>query len=71
MLADNEELLNEKIKIEELASGVRRDNEGLISTLKNIEIDNESAKRKIEDLEKYMAQLKSEDALLKDKIIAY
>jgi hypothetical protein len=34
-LADNEELLNEKVRLEDIAAGVRRDNEVLISNLKN------------------------------------
>jgi hypothetical protein len=51
--------------LEEIASSIRRDNEALISNLKNIEIDDDSVRRKVEDLEKYMNKLKNEDALLR------
>jgi hypothetical protein len=34
-------------------------------------LDNDAARRKIDDLEKYGGQLKTEEAILKDKIMAY
>lgn len=51
--------------------GVRKDNDGLLANAKNLEINNESVRRKIDDLEKYLAQLKTEESLLKEKILSF
>lgn len=39
--------------------------------MKELQLNNDSVRRKMEDLEKYSGQLKSEENILKEKIIAY
>ena len=43
----------------------------LCVNVKELELSNDSTKRKIDDLDKYASQLKNEEAILKEKIIAY
>jgi hypothetical protein len=49
-LADNEELLNERMRLEQSVSGVRQDNDKLCSNVKELELNNDGVKRKVEDL---------------------
>ena len=60
MLADSEELLNEKLRLDQAAGGIRKDNDLLADSAKNLELDNDATRRKIDDLDRYSQQLKSE-----------
>lgn len=71
MIADSEELLNEKLRLDQAASGIRKDNDLLAESAKNLEFDNDATRRKIDDLEKYSQQLKTEESILKEKIMSY
>lgn len=71
LLADSEELLNEKLRLDQAAAGIRKDNGLLSESVKGLELENNSCKRKIDDLEKYSLQLKAEEGILKDKIMGY
>lgn len=59
------------MKLEQTATGVRKDNDLLCSNLKELELNNDNVKRKIDDLERYSTDLKSEENILKEKIISY
>ena len=59
------------MKLEQTAGGVRKDNEMLGANVRDLELNNDGVKRKIDDLEKYAGNLKNEEAILKEKIIAY
>lgn len=71
LIADSEELLNEKLRLDQAASGIRKDNDLLAESAKNLEFDNDATRRKIDDLEKYSQQLKTEESILKEKIMSY
>ena len=71
LLADNEELLNEKLRLDQAAAGIRKDNDLLAESAKNLELDNDATRRKMDELEKYSSQLKAEEGLLKEKIMGY
>ena len=43
-------MLNEKIRLEQTYNGVRKDNESLLANVKDLDLSNESVKRKMEDL---------------------
>jgi ElaB/YqjD/DUF883 family membrane-anchored ribosome-binding protein len=60
LLADNEELLGERLRSDQHFAGVRKDNEHLLANTKELEFNNDGVRRKIDDLEKYLGQLKSE-----------
>ena len=59
------------MRLEQNVSGVRQDNEKLCCNVKELELNNDTVKRKIDDLDKYSSQLKHEEAILKEKIISY
>jgi chromosome segregation ATPase len=71
LLADNEQLLSEKMRHDQTAAGVRRDNEQIVGNIREFSSSNDTVRRKTEDLDKYLAKKKGEEALLKEKIIAY
>ena len=48
LLADNEELLNERLRLDNAIGGVRKDNELLASSLKDLELNNDNTRRKIQ-----------------------
>jgi len=39
--------------------------------VKDLELNNDNVKRKIDDLDRYSGQLKQEESILKEKIISY
>ena len=43
----------------------------LLELFKNLEFDNDATRRKIDDLERYSQQLKTEEKILKEKIMSY
>jgi chromosome segregation ATPase len=59
------------LRLEQTATGVRKDNELLCANVKDLELNNDNVKRKIDDLDKYAGQLKNEESILKEKIISY
>jgi phage shock protein A len=59
LLADSEELLNEKLRLDQAAGGIRKDNDLLADSAKNLEWDNDATRRKIDELDRYSQQLKS------------
>jgi phage shock protein A len=71
LIADSEELLNEKLRLDQAAVGIRKDNDLLAESAKNLEFDNDATRRKIDDLERYSQQLKTEESILKEKIMSY
>lgn len=50
---------------------MRKDNGLLSESVKGLELENNSCRRKIDDLDKYSLQLKAEEGILKDKIMGY
>lgn len=50
---------------------MRKDNEIILTNIKNYQLDNDSVKRKIADLDNYLNKLKQEDDLLREKILNY
>lgn len=43
----------------------------MAESAKNLELDNDATRRKMDELEKYSSQLKAEEGLLKEKIMGY
>ena len=59
MLADNEELLNERHRLDQVASGVRKDNDILITNAKDLELNNNCVRKKIDDTDSLLNKLKT------------
>lgn len=59
------------MKLEQTASGVSKDNQQIAANLRDLASTNDSVKRKIEELEKLQAKKKTEEGLLKEKILKY
>lgn len=64
-------MLNERLRLDQTANGVRKDNEGLNANLQSLQINNDGVRKKMDELDRYLGQLKAEENLLKEKIIAY
>ena len=47
LLADSEELLNEKLRLDQAGAGIRKDNGLLSESARNLGQDNDAARRKI------------------------
>ena len=59
------------MRLQQNVGGVRQDNEKLCANVKELQLNNDNVKRKIDDLEKYQGQLRHEEAILKEKILSY
>lgn len=71
ILADSEELLAERARLEQQFGALKADKAKLLEELKNLELDNDSVRRKILDLEKYLGQVDNDGRILKDKILKF
>jgi|LakMenEpi03Aug12_release.lakeMendotaPanAssembly.Ray.scaffolds.fasta_scaffold210286_1 hypothetical protein len=63
--------MNEKLKLEQISTSVRKDNDTILGNINNLQLDNESVKRKISDLDNFLNQIKRQDELLREKILGY
>jgi hypothetical protein len=59
------------LRFDQAAAGIRKDNDLLSQNARNVELDNDPTRRKIDDLEKYSGKLKTEESILKDKIVLH
>lgn len=64
-------MINEKLRLDQAAVGIRKDNGLLSESVKGLELEKDSTRRKIDDLDKYSLQLKAEEGILKEKIMSY
>lgn len=71
LLADSEELLGERARLEGQFEMLKVDKTKLLGEVKNLECDNDSVSRKIADLEKYLQGLDTEGKVFRDKVLAY
>jgi hypothetical protein len=70
-LADSEELLNERARLDAQAEMMKADKIKIMGGLKNLECDNDSVHRKLVDLEKYLGALDLDGKNYRDKILQY
>ena len=64
-------MVQEKSRLDSQLAGLRSDKVTLIQSLKNLGTDNENTKKKILELEKYLAGLESQAKAIKDRILKY
>lgn len=71
LLADSEELLNERARLDAQSEMLKADKIKLMGEVKNLECDHDAVSRKLGDLEKYLATLEADGRAYRDKILQY